>query len=203
MTEIEVVGYHGTKKEYALNILQNGFRCEIYSFTQKEKKRLPNDLGSGVYVFLDESEFEFDGQKCAINYTVTFKNNSTDFFTILEVPLKIKKDKHKILNLDNPEVQKVYVKARKGLEQVANKYLKENIKDDGSLKRGQLDGLFLEMMLNTRKFELPSIVMKKTYTPYNDSKLSGFPNGLEMAIRDVEIIGDVTKITDIKNIKNR
>lgn len=66
-------GYHGTTPQNAEDILNNQ-KVIVTPFkitadvVIPQKKRLPNDLGQGLYLFLDSENPKFDGKSCAKKY---------------------------------------------------------------------------------------------------------------------------------------
>ncbi|MGU8045826.1 hypothetical protein ACS60V_11190, partial [Streptococcus suis] len=137
-------GYHGTTPQNAQAIIQTK-EVKIKPFSIKSDvvippgQRLPNDLGQGLYLFLDNESLEFDGKKCAKQYAQKWKSdrNKTALiqFCFDETTLSI-------LDFNQPENFKRFVKLRDKLYRKIEQSL-TTFKETNSLRRANLDGIFI------------------------------------------------------------
>ena len=72
MEHEKIIGWHGTTRESSEKIMQAGFRFEEYIFG-KSNQRLPNDLGAGIYFFVEDDHLE-NPQSLAYKYVLNYKN---------------------------------------------------------------------------------------------------------------------------------
>ncbi|HFI0101342.1 TPA: hypothetical protein ACGORV_000022 [Streptococcus suis] len=184
-------GYHGTTPQNAQAIIQTK-EVKIKPFSIKSDvviptgQRLPNDLGQGLYLFLDNESLEFDGKKCAKQYAQKWKSdrNKTALiqFCFDETTLSI-------LDFNQPENFKRFVKLRDKLYRKIEQSL-TTFKETNSLRRANLDGIFIEYLIqHGLKIQVDGVV-KDTYTPFYSSRstLSNFPNGRELCLRNTDAI---------------
>ncbi|PZF87487.1 hypothetical protein C1903_12430 [Listeria ivanovii] len=139
---VELVGYHGTSRKQGNDILSNGFK--EMKFTPNSMNRLPGDLGCGIYFFVDDSLYGFNGYDCAHLYSRRFCSQRDTKIHVLEVDLLFTDDM-KILDLDLEENKRKFIKAKQNLTDYVNTFIKQNLKDlvnGGSYKRGNFDGVY-------------------------------------------------------------
>ena len=103
-------GYHGTKPESVNDILQQQhFECTPFEITGdwvvKSDQSLPNDLGVGLYMFVDDSLNGFQGLENAKQYARVYRNSNKKIGVI---KFKINSDNLTILDLNNPKTTKVF-----------------------------------------------------------------------------------------------
>ncbi|MGY0186384.1 hypothetical protein [Lactococcus petauri] len=181
-------GYHGTGRKTASEIKNQGFNF-------KQNMKFPNDLGDGVYFFIQRNEIDFP-EKNAKNYVYSFKSEER-LKSLLIAEISI--DDDKLLDLNEEEIQTEF-------DSIRNEYL-DKIKTElkkypdtwGAKQRGNYDGIVLNILLESRNMK-PDGVLKDTYTPFLDFKseknsgyrISNFPNGRELCVRNIDTI---TKIT--------
>ena len=187
-------GYHGTTPTAAQNILST---CSIdvtpFVITDDAGIRLgqnlPNDLGQGLYLFIDEESKGFSGQQSAKNYSKAYKHE--------ENKIKILKfvfdDQNlTVLNLNDAVTIKMLNKLKNKLHDRIYTQLPSAIKNNGRRNRANLDGIFLEFLIKFRYDNRIDYVICDTYTPvYNIEgvrTISNLPNGREICLRNLSLI---------------
>lgn len=184
-------GYHGTKPESVNDILQQQhFECTPFEITGdwvvKSDQSLPNDLGVGLYMFVDDSLNGFQGLENAKQYARVYRNSNKKIGVI---KFKINSDNLTILDLNNPKTTKVFNEYKNQYYQVLKNSL-GGFKRNKSFHRYNLDGVFLEHLLcyNPPYNEVDAVTCK-TYTPPTpDKPLSNVPNGKEICLRTLTLI---------------
>ncbi|TKP12714.1 hypothetical protein [Enterococcus faecalis] len=183
-----MIGYHGTSKECAESIIKSQkFNVDtfiIYGDCRiKSGQRMPNDFGSGIYMFLTNDCY--DGIKCAKNYANTFKDVPT---TVLEI--NIKDDCITCIDFEDKKTMDIFNKIREKIYDRIYYNYQMSVKDSGSKKRANLDGLFIEYLVQYKYNNQIDAVMGLSYTPsYNKQRsISNFPNGKEICLRSNEFI---------------
>lgn len=170
---------HGTSKYRFENFISKQNYKLNPEFDSKE--RVPNDLGDGIY-FFGTNDF-FKAHICAENYAKKYKKNEGDFITLLFYSIDMKEEY--TLDFDDRENQKIFLEARKRLDSKIKKMVK-NYKTN--LSRKQLDGIVINLILKNKKEEV-KVITKETYTAFdNIYENSNFPNGLEICVKDPEIL---------------
>lgn len=189
--EILLEGYHGTTPLNAKAIIETN-KVEIEPFSIKTDvviptgQRLPNDLDQGLYLFLDNESQGFDGKKCAKQYAQKWRSEGSKIaliqFYFDEEPLCI-------LDLNLPENTTRFIKLRDKLYQKIEQSL-TTFKENKSLERANLDGIFIEYLVQHGLKVKVDGVIKDTYTPFYSSRntLSNFPNGREFCLRSTSAI---------------
>ncbi|WP_032906484.1 hypothetical protein [Streptococcus sanguinis] len=187
-------GYHGTTPTAAQNILST---CSIdvipFVITNDAGivlgQNLPNDLGQGLYLFIDEESKGFSGKQSAKNYSKTYKHE--------ENKIKILKfvfdDQNlTVLNLNNTSTVKMLNELKNQLYDRIYTQLSSAIKNNPRKKRANLDGIFLEFLIKFRFCDSIDCVICDTYTPvYNVGgvrTISNLPNGREICLRNLSLI---------------
>lgn len=185
-------GYHGTKPQIANNILKDKnvivHKFEITGdWLLVRGQRLPNDLGQGLYLFLDDVDRGFGGFDNSKSYARIYKRDVSKKISVLKF----------VINESNLKVLKLYdERSIKFFNQYKKKYydrLKtnlKNLKDDGAFNRYNLDGIFLEHLLQYHKnFSTINAVTNYTFTPTTEDKpISSVPNGRELCLRDINLL---------------
>lgn len=177
---MNILAYHGTSEKKARVILAAEFRIN------NDKTQLPGDLGRGVYTFIDRHD-KNEAADTALNYVKNIKNRYPNP-KVLKLTCDINEET--ILDFNDKDNEEIFLNFRE--ENKENIKLEmDELEKNGSFKRGNIDGLVIELLL--AKFELsPSVVIKDTYTWFKtelgDYKRSSFPNAREMCIRKLEII---------------
>ncbi|MBJ6745705.1 hypothetical protein JEQ21_04360 [Streptococcus sp. 121] len=185
-------GYHGTTPQNAQMILQ-AKEIKITPFTIKSDvvipsgQRLPNDLGQGLYLFLDDELLGFDGKECAKKYAHRWRNQGNK---ISLIQFHFDETVLNILDLNNPENLRRIVELRSKLYQRIEQSL-TTFQQNKSLKRANLDGIFIEFLVqHALSGQQVDGIIKDTFTPFYSEKqaLSNVPNGRELCLRNVDAI---------------
>ncbi|HAB8811272.1 TPA_asm: hypothetical protein GYS95_13695 [Listeria monocytogenes] len=186
---IELIGYHGTSRRQGENILSNGFK--EMKFAPTNMSSLPGDLGCGIYFFVDNPSYGFEGYDCAHLYSRRICSRRDTKIHILEVDLLFTDDMD-VLDLDLEENKQKFIKAKQNLITYVSKFITQNLKDlkkDGSFERGNFDGVYLEAMFAKGLIKEVHAVSKNTFTRFDDgTKLSNFPNSSEVSLRKAKAI---------------
>ena len=184
-------GYHGTTPLNAKAIIETN-KVEVEPFSIKSDvvipsgQRLPNDLGQGLYLFLDSESQGFDGKECTKQYAQKWRSDGNKVaiihFDFNETPLYI-------LDFNLPENSILFVKLRHKLYQKIEQGL-TTFKENKSLKRANLDGIFIEYLVQHGLKRHVDGIIKDTYTPFYSSRntLSNFPNARELCLRSTGAI---------------
>ncbi|MBC2369388.1 hypothetical protein HBP99_12140 [Listeria booriae] len=184
---MEMVCYHGTTESYAKRIVERGFTHE--PFVQNKNIRLPGDLGCGTYFFLDDTDYNFNGHNCALNYAKKFKNKETSHVSVIKSNIFLETGQYLYMDMDSEDNIQLFTKAKEKLRNTVNAILNDAIRDDGAKKRDNVDGLFIEMMIAKRMINNPDIIVKRTYTAFNNEHArSNYPNGRELVIRNLSYL---------------
>lgn len=197
---MSTVGYHGTKSENVSSIITNGFNPLIFG-----KNRLPNDLGKGVYFFLD-SNFALSGKEMAKKYIEKFiKSSRRDngaSARVLEVTMIEDSELH-ILDLDGAIT--AFDQYRRdndeNISRIVREYKSKMGKNQGIIKRGNFDGIVTDMFIDyikensAEKFEIDA-VKRETYTNVTDYgyRISNNSNGVELCVKNIKIIADISLV---------
>jgi hypothetical protein len=188
-----VTAYHGTSRKNAKKILTEGFRIE------KGRQRYPNDLGHGIYGYLDSSP-----EKGDVYFMQTAKGNALLFakqirkvpakqIVVLKLTIQIDIQNYLDLNqlVNRNHVLHLYQKIIGGvLRDIKKEYVSDRIS-----RRRQMDGVVLEKLNQVGIISLPPVVIKDTFTRFNGI-LSNFTNGREIVIRDPRYIHFIEAIEE-------
>ncbi|WP_338342524.1 hypothetical protein [Fructobacillus fructosus] len=188
-----VTAYHGTSRKNARKILTEGFRIE------KGRQRYPNDLGHGIYGYLDSSP-----EKGDVYFMQTAKENALLFakqirkvpekqIVVLKLTIQIDIQNYLDLNqlVNRNHVLHLYQKIIGGvLRDIKKEYVSDRIS-----RRRQMDGVVLEKLNQVGIISLPPVVIKDTFTRFNGI-LSNFTNGREIVIRDPRYIHFIEAIEE-------
>lgn len=185
-------GYHGTTCQNAKAILSsrhiNVNKFDITGdWVLAKGQRLPNDLGQGFYLFLDDVERGFEGLENSKNYARRFKNKPSRTISVLK--FGIDEDNLKVLKLYDERSIKFFNQYKKQYHARLQPKLK-SLRNDGAFKRYNLDGIFLEHLLQYhKKFSKINAVTNYTFTPSTkDKPISSVPNGRELCLRDTKLL---------------
>lgn len=185
---IIVTAYHGTSMENAEKILKEGFRI------QRDSKQYPNDLGHGVYGYIDSKPEDGDvyfmrsAKENAALFARQIKKVPQDQIAVLKFQVHfIQKEAINLNDLENRNnlllVYKIVMGA--AIEEISFLY-----KMNRASKRNQIDGVIFEYLHVKGIIRFPKVLIKDTYTRFN-GYLSNFTNGRELVIRDVSRIHSV------------
>lgn len=183
MDNIEKIGYHATNLSNSLKIIESGFRWR--------KDALPNDLGDGIYTYIE------DGYNCpkenATKYASVYRNkNKNDDIKVFEIVVSTTEEK--ILDLNDSDNEAILAKFSKSNIELIDEKIKKMYRHTAKFRRGNFDGLVIEMFLEFHEL-YPDIIIKDTYTKFKDIpdyKLSNIRNGREMCIRNKDSIKKIS-----------
>lgn len=198
MSHEKVIGWHGTTTKQAEKIKKVGFNFNEYEF-DVDNQRLPNDLGAGVYFFV-EKEFLENPKHLAKRYVEIYKDNilKREKSSPIVLQAVIKFDEDNCLDFDNQDNFEDMITLKKTLKRELYDEV-NRFTSGGIVNRGNFDGLLIEAMIKKffKKGIIINIVSKSTFTNIEDSfgkhkiRHSNFPNGKEIAVRDVNLIEDI------------
>ena len=184
--------YHGTKIENKEKIVSESF---IISDTPN---RIPNDLGNGIYFFLDKGSNYKNPKEMAESFVKNYRNCSNDEHIIFKVTVS---DEAKLIDYNDADNAAFFENFRnKSLNIILKHYdrfvYNSQIKSSsipGSLKRANLDGIVFELLRNKAHYDG---VVKDTYTP-QDKKYnkSSFSNGRELCLYSLDKILEIKEAT--------
>ena len=190
-------GYHGTKPDSVDSILaSNSFTISQFviggDFTIPSNQSLPNDLGQGLYLFVDDDIKGYNGLDSAKNYARIYRSNSQGIGVIC---FKIDCEKLKVLDLSEPDsIRFLNMYKEKCYGRIENSL--KRFKSNRALKRFNLDGIFLEHILRYHPtFKSMNAVVYDSYistTSENPRPLSFIPNAREFCLRDTNLIDWMT-----------
>ncbi|HAQ4621923.1 hypothetical protein [Enterococcus faecium] len=177
-----MIGYHGTSKDCATKIIESkNFNIDKFvitgDFKIQDRQKMPNDFGSGIYMFL--SNERYDGIKCARKYASVFKDRPS---SVLEININ---DDIRCLDFGDKKNSDIFIELREKIfERIYYNY-KISVKESGSKKRANLDGIIIEFLIQHKYKNEIDAVMGESYTPYynKDRNISNFPNGKEVCLR--------------------
>ncbi|HAQ4436492.1 hypothetical protein HQ674_10940 [Enterococcus faecium] len=177
-----MIGYHGTSKDCATKIIESkNFNIDKFvitgDFKIQDRQKMPNDFGSGIYMFL--SNEHYDGIKCARKYASVFKDRPS---SVLEININ---DDIRCLDFGDKKTSDIFIELREKIfERIYYNY-KISVKESGSKKRANLDGIIIEFLIQHKYKNEIDAVMGESYTPYynEDRNISNFPNGKELCLR--------------------
>ena len=184
-------GYHGTKPQSVKDILEaKCIKIKKFEITGdgiiKPNQSLPNDLGQGLYLFIDDMDKGYQGLENAKCYARIYRNSSGEIGVI---KFKIDCEDLTILNLTNSESIKFFNQYREKLYGRIENSLKR-LKKNRALDRYNLDGIFLEHLLHYNpRFKDIDAVSYDSYIPRtSDKPISSVPNGKEICLRNIGLI---------------
>lgn len=156
--------------------------------------KFPNDLGKGVYFFIQKNGTDLPEEN-AKNYVYSFRSEVT-LKSLLIADISI--EDNKLLDLNEEDIQIEFDNIRKTYLDKIKEELSKYPDTWSSKQRGNYDGIVLEVLLGSRNME-PDGILKDTYTPilkFNSEKNSGykisnFPNGRELCVRNIEAISNI------------
>ena len=190
--------YHGTKIENKKEIETSGFAI------RSKPKHIPNDLGNGIYFFLDKGDFYKPPYEMSKSFVENYKDCSHGESVIFKVTIS---DNISLLDFNDEENEKKFEKFRNLNSKTILKYYDKFVryaKDNtggvpGVLKRANLDGIVFELLKikNKSKGEICDGVIKDTYTPQNKKyNKSSFHNGRELCLYNIEKIDEIKEIVE-------
>lgn len=186
---LNIRAWHGTTQENARSIRCNGFNKTEINFGNSNF-RTPNDLGEGVYFYID-SVYELGSylaNKYAHRYRDKVAKQQNCSMDVIEVVVTL--ESSQLLNLDDEDTKKIFIDFSKKHERERQKII-YNLKNDGAKRRQNYDGIMVELFVRHINQQLRNgkvqAVQKETYT-FFDNSISNFPNGVELCVRDIACI---------------
>lgn len=177
---IKIWGCHGTEKS----------KYDSMYEIRKRNKKLPPDLGNGLYLYVLRNDNIMEPFENAMKYLNRWKPKYQEKIV---VKVDISMDNDNLLNLDDVENQitfnDFYDTNEDAIKDVLN-----NLDKDNTFNRGNIDGLIIEMMLKEYGIKADAVT-KETFTQfYSDKrrKRSNIPNGKEFCVRNTSIISNRT-----------
>jgi len=184
-------GYHGTTPQSVNAILETKhFKINKFEITGdwiiKNNQSLPNDLGQGLYLFVDDEDKGYQGLESAKSYDRIYRNSKKKIGVI---KFKVDRENLKVLNLNSPASIKIFNKYKETYSSRISNSLK-HLKQNRALDRYNLDGIFIEHLLcYHHKFKDVNAVSYDSYVPRTpDRPMSGVPNGREVCLRNSDLI---------------
>ncbi|TDE68277.1 hypothetical protein ACO4C2_02955 [Streptococcus equinus] len=192
-------GYHGTNSDIADKILASGFELKT------NPNNLPNDLGNGIYIFLDNDLYTKSAYEMAKSFIEVFrkevfrKRDLNDKFSVLQIQIS---EEGRYIDYNDINSQIAFEKFRnENYDKILKHYdsfcYKSNYGGStknlpGKLKRANLDGIIFELLKNKANIDG---VMKDTYTPQDAKyKKSSFFNGREFCLYNTSLIEEISII---------
>lgn len=181
--------YHGSEDEIINNFEKNGFQKSIradFNDLIQGRQRNIGSLGVGTYAFLESEKLaaRFSKKQCRNPAVISFK-------------IKYDADNDSLNLLDNLRDMYTYgeywenEKVKSGIKKFKSMY-----KDGRFLKsfQGALIEYYIHEMVRTKKMDPVKVVKMGTYTPEdNNAVLFSSPNnGVEICIRDIDIVDNTT-----------
>lgn len=183
--------YHGTTKESARSIIESQ-KFQINRENIDKARSMVCDLGYGIYTYGPDEEGLWSPKNNARKYAIKYRcNGNEQNCRVIKVNIPDNKDLS-VLDLDSSENQKKISQILTNLRTRADK-LYDNIRESGSKRRKNMDGIMLELALKRGQLPDTDIVEKQTFTDFYDQEISNFPNGNEVVIRNEKIIENITK----------
>lgn len=182
--KIDFLGYHGTNQKSFHYIQKNGFKKKVSDIS------FPNDLGDGIYFYIDRGVANSEAIENARKYVKKYKYNYNGKI-VLEVPICV--EENKVLDFNDKDTSQslecFITENREKIDEELNKYNRLS----AVFKRGNFDGIAIELYIDYFKANV-DLVLKDTFTKFDDYKTSNFCNGREVCVRNMEAIS-ISEIT--------
>ncbi|MBS9338917.1 hypothetical protein G6R29_04665 [Fructobacillus sp. M2-14] len=197
---ITLTAYHGTSQKNAARILQEGF---LHEWHQKETEdgleRYPNDLGNGVYGYvesgLDENvRYLQSARENAFAFARGIRKVELKNIRILKLEIKVHEEKVSNLNDLNTRNEVVALYRKRMVHALAEGKLKYVASKHS--RRNQIDGVVLEYLFKRHLLAQPDIVLIDSHTRF-DGTLSNISNGNEVAVRNMKVITNIQEMEEI------
>lgn len=185
--EKELLGYHGTSQRNLNFIKKYGFRKKV------SDSSFPNDLGLGVYFYLDRTKNE--AKENAHKYVVRYKK---DYFgkIIIEVPVSV--EDSKILDFNIKEAMDSLEEFIQENGSRIKSELEKYDTESRAFKRGNFDGIVIDLYIEYFNM-MVDIILKDTFTSFDEYRVSNFVNGREICVKNEEVI-DTSNIKVVEHI---
>ncbi|MCI1851023.1 hypothetical protein [Schleiferilactobacillus harbinensis] len=182
------IAFHGTSYQNAQAIEHHGFATE----------RFPNwtsDLGAGVYGYIDDPDMPFAPpeynatqyarMKLGMHTYGAYSSSRTPGnprVGIVQFTVDLE-GKHYCDFNDRSNLIR-FLKLKKSVEALIHT---PRFLGPGALARDNEDGIIIEWLIRQRKLRDYAVFIMETYTPFL-ARLSNFPNGREICVRDLTCI---------------
>lgn len=179
---IKLVGFHGTDKQSAKNICQNGIVIE-------KNKNWFNDLGIGFYCYVDADDEPFEPAIVnAKRYAETFKSRKGTP-EVLKIDAAVLESR--LLNLTNGDTQRAFQMLLERITEVTFETYRDRLKaKSGAAKRNNRDGFKIEYVIANKLIREPSAIVMDTHTDFEHIR-SNFDNGRELVLRDASVVEEI------------
>ena len=191
--------WHGTTKENAEEIKKYGFKENNVNL-EAEELRNPNDLGGGIYFYIDSIYGR--GYELASKYAHKYKDRiaKRQQCGIEIIEADISTVSTNLLDLDDDETNNFFIEFSEKHEEDRQKVV-HKLKNDGAKQRKNYDGIMIELFIkkvNEQNSDgVVQVVKKATHTNFDDC-ISNFHNGIELCVRDTSCI----KLKDEESVNN-
>lgn len=200
MTHKNKKGWHGTTTKAAEIIKDQGFELTPYKFNFN-KSRIPNDLGNGVYFYLEDDILD-NPKEVAYKYVKIYKSDimKDENSSPKVLGATIKFPDANFLDMDERDNMSALIAIKKQMEREVYSQV-QKLYPDGAFRRGNLDGLFIELLIEKFKRDKNidiQIVTKYTFTNLQEKignfkiNISNFPNAREVSVRKLDLIEDLS-----------
>lgn len=173
----------------ANSIRLNGFEYHHYDINDFEDERVPNDLGFGVYFFIDNSALPSQGFKSAKSYANKYvKKENIDEVSIVVADLVF--DSERFLDLDESDNHEFFLHIVRENEIEVNRIWSKTKKGKHK-ERKILDGIFIEMLIDDIEKAIETTIQgvkKDTFSTLGYARRSNFHNTTEISVREIECI---------------
>lgn len=183
----ELLGYHGTNQRSFDFIKRRGFRKQV------SDNSFPNDLGLGAYFYTDRIKNE--AKENAKKYVLRYKKSYVGRI-VLEVPILV--DEDKVLNFNENDTAETLEEFIRENRDSINKELEKYDSESSAFRRGNFDGIAIDLFIDYFGIAVDMII-KDTFTSFDDYQRSNFNNGREVCIKDTEVI-DEKRICIVEHI---
>ena len=186
-------GYHGTTPKNAAEILSSkSINFKPFKITHDggliKGQTLPNDLGQGLYLFIDDQDRAFIGYNSAKKYAENYRSENKQ---IKILKIEVLDEGANALDLNNNDNIRILNTLKEKLYQRVDSQL-NNLKINPTLRRSNLDGIFIEFLIKFNLSDSIDFVICDTYTSVENSigsrTISNIPNGKELCLRNLNLI---------------
>lgn len=188
---MNMLGYHCTTIDKAELIRLNGFKINT-------SEDVPGDLGNGIYFYINIGSYH-NAAEMAKKFGQQYRSDSGKNSLAL---IKVEFDNSKIVDMRDIISKEYFDIFRKNNEAKVEKIF-DDLKNDidhysGSIKRGNLDGFYFNI-LQAQSHKISGFI-KDTYTPVDmrGYKRSNFPNAVECCVFDPTII-EILNISKVES----
>ncbi|MBS9337159.1 hypothetical protein [Fructobacillus parabroussonetiae] len=187
---IKITSFHGTSVKNAEKILEEGFKIK------QDSGQYPNDLGHGIYGYIDSDfsindvEFINDAKTNAKSFSKYIRGNKENY-AILQFKVSVFDDQ--ILNLNQLNQRNRMVRLYKQFLNSAISEIPLKYKTNRASRRKQMDGVFIEFLIEHNILREPEMIILDTYSRFN-GYASNITNGRELLIRNLNRMTDIERV---------